>query len=355
MKYSNFLFPDAATPADDGRVIDETLAEARLTDRLGFDTIWLAEHHFDGICAYVDPVSFAAALATATTRARIGFAVAQMALHHPVRLAEQIALIDNISKGRLVVGLGRGTAYNIYDYQGFGIDHTEAQDRFEEAEDIMRRAWTGEPVDHKGRFFTVRLPALRPAPYTKPHPYVIRAAATEHGMLEIAKRGQPFMMNVQSNATTAQRMQLYQQTLRGLGLDEAAVAARTAECWVWRNIYVAETDAEAERVAVPAFIRMHERRVEMRNRVYQEQGASILPMPAAGAAPPPHAQVEHALVCGSPATVAEKLAPLAATGVGGLIMQFRLGPMSYEQTAASLTLFRDKVIPALETRQTVPA
>src|SRR3954471_16651805 len=127
MRYSNFLFPDAATPADDGRVIDETLAEARLTDQLGFDTIWLAEHHFDGICAYVDPVSFAAALATATTQARIGFAVAQMALHHPTRLAEQIALIDHISKGRLVLGLGRGTAYNIYDYQGFGIDHTEAQ------------------------------------------------------------------------------------------------------------------------------------------------------------------------------------------------------------------------------------
>jgi alkanesulfonate monooxygenase SsuD/methylene tetrahydromethanopterin reductase-like flavin-dependent oxidoreductase (luciferase family) len=70
-------------------------------------------------------------------------------------------------------------------------------------------------------------------------------------------------------------------------------------------------------------------------------------MPAEGAAPPAHASVEHALVCGSPATVAEKLAPLKATGVGGLIMQFRLGPMSYEQTAASLQLFADKVIPAL--------
>jgi alkanesulfonate monooxygenase SsuD/methylene tetrahydromethanopterin reductase-like flavin-dependent oxidoreductase (luciferase family) len=355
LKYSNFLFPDSATPADDGRVIDETLQEARLTDQLGFDTIWLAEHHFDGICAYVDPVSFAAALATATSRARIGFAVAQMALHHPVRMAEQVALIDQISKGRLIVGLGRGTAYNIYDYQGFGIDHTEAQARFEEAEAIMRQAWTGEPMDHKGRFFTVKLPALRPAPYTKPHPYVIRAAATEHGMLDIARRGDPFMMNVQSNATTAQRMALYKQALRDLGMDEATVAAKAGACWVWRNVFVAETDAEAERVAVPAFITMHERRVEMRNLVYREQGASILPMPPAGAAPPPHAQVEHALVCGSPATVAEKLAPIAATGVGGLIMQFRLGPMSYEQTAASLTLFRDKVIPALEARQQAAA
>ena len=68
MKFSNFLFPASASAADDGRIIDETLQEARLTDALGFDTIWLAEHHFDGIVAYVDPVAFAAALAVATTR-----------------------------------------------------------------------------------------------------------------------------------------------------------------------------------------------------------------------------------------------------------------------------------------------
>ncbi len=254
MKFSNFLFPDSASPEHDGRVIDETLREARLTDELGYDTIWLAEHHFDGICAYVDPVSFAAALATATSRARIGFAVAQMALHHPIRLAEQIALLDHLSKGRLIVGLGRGTAYNIYDFQGYGIDHTEAQSRFEEAEAIMLEAWKGEPLEHHGKFFDLKLPGLRPATYTKPHPTVIRAAATEHGMLDIARRGNPFMMNVQSNAVTVQRMQLYRETLREVGLTDGEIASRVGQCWVWRNIFVAETDAEAERIAVPAFI-----------------------------------------------------------------------------------------------------
>src|SRR5204863_662852 len=125
--FGNFLFPDSRHRERDGIVIDETLGEARLADELGVDVIWLAEHHFDGICAYVDPVTFAGALATATTRAKLGFAVVQTSLHHPIRLAEQLALIDHISKGRLIVGLGRGTAYNIYDYQGYGLDHEEAQ------------------------------------------------------------------------------------------------------------------------------------------------------------------------------------------------------------------------------------
>src|ERR1700757_2212415 len=113
MKFGNFLFPDSRDPERDGIVIDETLREAWLSDELGVDVIWLAEHHFDGICAYVDPIAFAGALATTVRRAAVGFAVVQTSLHHPVRLAEQLALLDNILKGRLLVGLGRGTAFNI--------------------------------------------------------------------------------------------------------------------------------------------------------------------------------------------------------------------------------------------------
>src|SRR3977135_2518764 len=107
--------------------MDETLREAVLSDELGIDVVWLGEHHFDGICAYADPISFAGALAIALKRSALGFAVLQTSLHHPIRLAEQIAVLDNLTKGRLIVGLGRGSSYNIYDYQGFGIDHHEAQ------------------------------------------------------------------------------------------------------------------------------------------------------------------------------------------------------------------------------------
>ena len=193
------------------------------------ETLWLAEHHFDGNCAYVDPVSFAAALAAATTRIRIGFAVAQVSLHHPIRLAEQLALIDNLSHGRLIVGLGRGTAHNIYEYLGYGIDPEEAQERLIEAEEVMLAAWTGENYEHKGKHWSLRLPLLRPRPYTQPHPAVIRACSGEESMLAVARAGRPFLMNVQSNEVTAKRMQLYKAAMREAGHDEATVAHEVGE------------------------------------------------------------------------------------------------------------------------------
>ena len=142
-------------------------------------------------------------------------------------------------------------------------------------------------------------------------------------------------------------MDLYRRTLRELGMDDAAIARNVDQCWVWRNVFVAETDAEAERIALPAFEAMHEHRTAMRKRVYEEQGVSIVPMPAPGTAPAARMVVEHSLIYGSPATVAEKLAQVDAIGVGGVIMQFRLGPMSYDDVAQSLTLFMRKVAPDL--------
>lgn len=341
MKFSNFLFPASMDPSQDDRIIHETLREARLCDELGMEMLWLAEHHFDGICAYVDPVTFAAALAASTQRIRIGFAVAQMSLHHPIRMAEQMALIDNISRGRLLVGLGRGTAYNVYDYQGYGIDPAEAHERLVESEEIMIRAWTTENFQHRGKFWTLRLPLLRPRPFTKPHPPIIRACAGEEAMLEMARAGRPFLMNVQSNEVTRHRMDLYRRTMRESGFDEATIARNFGDTWIWRNIFVAETDAEAERLALPAFQAQAEFRQAMRRRIYEEQGVLLKPeiMPAARSDP------RHSLLCGSPATVADAIAEIDKIGVGGLILVFRIGPMPAEVAEHSIRRFMDKVAP----------
>ena len=343
MKFSNFLFPDCRDPDRDGIVIDETLQEAWLSDALGVDVIWLAEHHFDGICAYVDPITFAGALATSTRHSKIGFAVVQTALHHPIRLAEQLAILDNISKGRLVVGLGRGSSYNIYDYQGFGIDHHEAQGRLEEAEEILLKAWTREDFEHKGSYWHLKVPMLRPRPYTKPHPMLIRAASGEGSLLELARQGRPFLMNVQSMAVTRARVSHYRKTMREAGFDEERIARNLEQCWVWRNVFVGDTDAEAESVGVPAFQAMVESRAALRSRIYRETGMRI-EVPQSDL-PSARASVEHGFIHGSPGRVAEAIAEIAALGIGGVIATFRLGPLPHEAAAGSLTLFMRQVAP----------
>ena len=348
MKFSNFLFPQAETPEKDEQVIDECLAEAKLCDELGMEVLWLAEHHFDGNCAYVDPVSFAAALAVTTKQIKIGFAVAQMSLHHPVRMAEQMAMIDNISKGRLIVGLGRGTAHNIYDYRGYGLDPAEAQERLLESEEIMIKSWTTENLEHHGKYWDLWLPILRPACYTKPHPFMIRACSGEASMLDMARHGKPFLMNVQTDEVTKHRMDLYRQTMRATGFNDAHVAAAVDDTWVWRNIFLADTDAEAERIGVPLFEEQREHRAKMRNRILAERGESMAKPGETGAAPARNV-TEHSLICGSPATVAERLAKIDAIGVGGIILQFRLGSSSYDIVENSVRLFMEQVAPEFQT------
>jgi alkanesulfonate monooxygenase SsuD/methylene tetrahydromethanopterin reductase-like flavin-dependent oxidoreductase (luciferase family) len=342
LRFSNFLFPEARTPGDDYRVIQESLAEAKLCDALGVEVLWLAEHHFDGSCAYVDPVSFAGAVAGATDRIKIGFAVAQTSLHHPVRLAEQIAMLDNLTSGRLIVGLGRGTAYNVYEYQGYGIDAAEAGPRYAEAEQIMLRAWTSpDGFTHEGQFWQLRVPAMRPRCFTQPHPAVLRSASSVEGAMALAARGLPFMMNVQSLEETRRRLAAYRTALRETGLDEVSVAARLRDSWVWRNIVVADTDAEAERIAIPAFQAMVANRARMRARVMAEQGIDM----GAQHGAPANADVNRGLIHGSPGKVAEAMAAIEAAGAGGVIGAFRLGPMPADITNHSLRLFMTQVAP----------
>jgi alkanesulfonate monooxygenase SsuD/methylene tetrahydromethanopterin reductase-like flavin-dependent oxidoreductase (luciferase family) len=343
VKFSTFLFPDSRDPAHDGAVIDETVREALLADRLGADIVWLAEHHFDGISVYADPMVLAGALAASMTRAGLGFAVIQTALHHPIRLAEQMALLDHLMKGRLIVGLGRGSSFNIYDYQGFGLDHHEAQDRLDEAEAVMVKAWTEDEFVHEGRFWQLKVPMLRPRPYSTPHPPVIRGSSTDASLVALAREGKPFMMNVQSLETTSRRVALYRQTMREAGHDETLIAANLDASWVWRNFYVAESDEAAARIGIPAFETMTRTRAEMRERIFAATGERIVVPPRD--LPGSRAARGDGLIHGSPARVAEDVAALDRLGVGGIIGTFRLGPMPHEAAAASLTLFLEQVAP----------
>ena len=154
------------------------------------------------------------------------------------------------------------------------------------------------------------------------------------------------MMNVQSDEVTQHRMDLYRATQAGAGFDDEVIARNVEQTWVWRNIFVAETDAEAARIGIPAFQRQHEFRAEMRNRVYKEQGVLLREEKQGVARNDP----AHGLIYGSPATVAERLAKIDRIGVGGIMMTFRLGMMSADVANASLNLFMKQVAPEFQRR-----
>lgn len=341
MKFSNFLFPHAGTPDDDFDAVTQALEEAALSEELGFDAVWLGEHHIDGACAYVDPIAFAGAVVARTRTAKIGFAAVQMALHHPVRLAEQVSLLDNLSRGRIILGIGRGTAFNFYEYRSYGIPFAEAQSRLLESEEILVKAWTTDNYRHTGDHFDVEVPILRPRVYTRPHPPMIRAVATEGSMVEMGRQGRPFMLVVQPDEETVRRFEVYTSAMSDAGYDDAAIARNVEDCWIWRNVFVAETDAEAERIGVPAFTASRRHIEETRNRLNTAQEMASVSRGLAD----PRFGVEHSLIYGSPETVSDRIARLQEIGMGGLILHFRVGPLTWEENERSLRLFSEHVMP----------
>jgi alkanesulfonate monooxygenase SsuD/methylene tetrahydromethanopterin reductase-like flavin-dependent oxidoreductase (luciferase family) len=299
------------------------------------DAVWLAEHHFDGTLAYVDPVSFAAALAMHTKRVKIGTAVIQAALHHPIRVAEQLSLIDHLSEGRLIAGFGKGTMYNPYEYAAFGVDPEIAAERFDEMEEVILKCWSGERVTHKGKFFDFDIPMMRPVPYTKPHPPLLRATGSEAAQLAQARRGRAFLI-AGANEHVAKRAALHRATMRAAGFDEATIARALADSWAWKNVIIADTDAKAEEIAAWSF---------QETLAYREglgmPSAYVDQYKASGVRVPP------AYVFGTPDTVIEKLLPMRETGIGGMICRFRNGPMSLAQALHSMEAFVRHVAPAL--------
>src|ERR1700719_4701416 len=174
MRFGWLTLSLSPSPEEDADRIDQQIEQVRFAERLGFGDVWLTEDHFTGESVYNDALLFASAVAMRTERIRIGFAVVQLPFHHPVRLAVQLALLDNLSRGRIDVGVGKGTVYNEYEFVGHGLRSDDSRERMEEAVDIIERAWTGKAFEYEGKFHKWRVPAIRPKP-VQPRPPLWRS------------------------------------------------------------------------------------------------------------------------------------------------------------------------------------
>jgi alkanesulfonate monooxygenase SsuD/methylene tetrahydromethanopterin reductase-like flavin-dependent oxidoreductase (luciferase family) len=166
----------------------DLMAQIELGDVLGFDTVWLGELHFSrAFSILADPLMVLAAAAQRTTRIRLGTAVTLLPLHHPVKIAEEAAIADILSNGRLEFGVGRGTAP--VHYAGYDVVQEESRERFDEALDFILQAWTQQSFSTQGKYFQARDLSVVPKPVQMPHPPV-RIAANSPDTFPLAARRQ---------------------------------------------------------------------------------------------------------------------------------------------------------------------
>src|ERR671919_579935 len=150
----------------DASVVGEHLALGDLAEPLGFDSLFALEHHFTGYAMSPAPTHLLAYYAGRTRRLQLGTAVIVLPWHDPVRVAEEIALLDILSHGRCVFGFGRGAAS--VEYAGFRIPMEEARPRFVEAARIVVKALTEEVFEWDGEFFKIPPTSIRPRPISRP-------------------------------------------------------------------------------------------------------------------------------------------------------------------------------------------
>src|SRR5215472_13306555 len=178
---------------------EEALAQIEAADRWGLDAIWLAEiHQQPRRSVLTAPLTVASAIAARTRRIKIGTGVQVLPLCHPLRLAEETATIDQISRGRLLLGAGRSG--NPRSYAAYGVPYSESRERFYETLDILKTAWTNETFSYDGKYHSFNEAKAVPRPFQQPHPPIRIAGASEGTFPTLGRLGYPLFVSVRSGS-----------------------------------------------------------------------------------------------------------------------------------------------------------
>ncbi len=341
-------------PEEDAVRIGQQIEQVCAAEDLGFSDVWLTEHYFTGESVYNDALLFAAALTQRTTRIRIGFAVIQMPFHHPVRLAVQLALLDNLSKGRIDVGLGKGSVYNEYEFVGHGLRSGENRERMAEALEVLQRAWRESPLVYEGKHFQLRVPEVRPRPVQQPGPPIWRSVISPASFTECGRLGIPILTARLPVERIRDRWKLYEAGLVEGGHDEQTRERLLAQAALWRNVYVGESDAQAEDELSTLLLRTRAHMMHVRHE-FNPPDFHIDPVmlnpwtnPEVRDADALRYVLATGSLFGSAGRVREQVAELQAVGVRHLLCQTGFGDMSHEQNVQSMRRFGDQVMPAFK-------
>lgn len=321
---------------------DESFRQVEEAEKLGMDSVWLAEHHFTpDRSVLASPLVIASSLATRTQRIRIGLAVQVLPLTNPLRIAEEAATVDHISKGRFDFGVGRSglTRY----YQGYNVPYEESRSRFLEALDIITKAWRQEQFSHTGQHFSFQNVTVVPKPYQQPHPPIRVALASADTFALIGGMGHAIFISANTSIPQLQeRLALYRQARQQAGhTGPADIALRIPA-------YVAETAERAySEPAASTMHAIHYAATELIRTVANPEGAARIQRLAST---PYDDILKQRVMYGTPAAIVDRLQEYQETlGIMGVVMEMNYGGrIPYDRVINSMRLLTEKVAPQLK-------
>jgi len=337
----------------DHAVMTEHLALGDLAEPLGFDSLFALEHHFTGYAMSPAPTQLLSYYAGRTKRIQLGTAVIVLPWHDPIRVAEQIALLDILCGGRCVFGFGRGAAS--VEYEGFRIPMGEARPRFVEAANIIVKALSNDSFEHQGEFFQIPRTAIRPRPISHPERRFYASAVSPESGEIMAKLGFGILMVMQNEwAKAAEDIATYRRIATEAGHTPRPPIILT-------NVCCAESRQEAQD---RAFKYLGQKWQSIDDHYHFSDGhlSTVKGYESYGKMAKTYAKIGESAetkkkatdfyvsiqIAGTPADCLEKIAELQrCTGMDHLVTEFSFGAMPHEDAEINMRLFAERVMPTL--------
>ncbi len=319
------------------QLYEERLQLLEAADRAGIFCYHLAEHHATPLGMAPSPNVFLTALAMRTRRIHFGPLVYLLPLYHPMRLVEEICMLDQLSGGRLEIGVGRGISP--YELAHFDVNFLESREIFEEALKVIVEGLRGQRLSHRGERYKFAGAPIEVAPKQQPNPPFWYGASTPDG-LAFAARHRMNIVTGGPNAIVKGTAIAYRELLDKFrdSPDDLNPQIQAPKIGAVRHFFVADTDQRAEEIAIPAY------RVYYNNitKLWRDFGT----IPTLFTDDLLRARAADAAIVGSPKTVRDRIAAyFEESNTNYLVLSFAWGGLTGEQSRHSLDLFASEVMP----------
>ena len=337
MDFGIFTMFSTREGATQFQTFQEWLGLVQVAEDMGLDTVWLGETHFRPQRAVLaSPLVGASAVAARTKRIRVGLAVQVLPLANPLRVAEEAAIVDHISEGRLIFGVGRSSF--LESYQGYNVDYAESRAMFLESLEIIRQAWSERPFSYAGKYYQFRDVNLVPKPYQQPHPPIRVAVESRDTFAMVGQLGLPIFIRHQMDVPELQDLLKQYQAER-----QAVGSTGPNDVILQIAAYVADTAEKA--YSEPEASTMRQRRMvraTLHHTGDQEAFERLKRLAEAS-----YDEVLQRVAYGTPAAVVDRLQEYQETlGITGVSLDLNPGgQLPYDRVVHSMRLLTEKVIP----------